>query len=241
MKLKFILTAFMLFTFVHFTLAHYIWIETDSNPRVGGEQLIKIYYGEYNEGVREKRGGKLEELEGITAWIIDPNGKKIQLTVIKDALYFKTSFIPKQEGKYVVVAVNEIREVLDWRKYDIGIIRPVYYTSREIQVGNSGEVVSGKSHMADFMITKQPNAGDEKSFTLFFKGQPLANAKVLFHAPNEWSKELKTDANGVVSITPPWNGMYVVECIYPEKVPGNFKGKQYETIRHRVTYTFGNN
>jgi uncharacterized GH25 family protein len=213
--------------------AHYIWIELDAEAKAGKPQEVRIYYGEYNEGVREVKGGRLEELQGIVAWVISPDGKQTPLAITTEAKYFKTSFTPTLEGKYVVVAINTVRDVVDWSKSDIGIVRPVYYTSRAVVVGATETAVANLPAQAEVLIT--PAAQGKNTFNVLFRGKPLANAKIFFHAPNEWSKELKTDADGAVTFDPLWKGQYIVECIYPEKVPGNFQGKAYEAIRHRAT------
>lgn len=231
-KLLLLITAFILVISFQ-TQAHYIWIELGSPAKIGQEQEIHIYYGEFNEGVREIKGGRLEELQGIVAWVIAPDGKQTPLTLTTESKFFRTSFTPGQQGKYVVVAVNTVRDVVDWSMHDIGIVRPVYYASREISVGNSQQVSEIFPPEAVILITSTPR--EKNAFQITFKGKPLASAKVFFHAPNEWSKQLTTDKNGVVKFNPLWKGQYIIECIYPEKTPGNFKGKEYEAIRHRST------
>lgn len=215
--------------------AHYIWIELAAPVALNKEQEVRIYYGEFNEGVREVKGGRLEELDGIQAWLISPDGAKTNLTVTTDSKFFKTTFTPKLEGKYVILAVNTVREVVDWSKYDLGIVRPVYYTTKEIIVGSVQP--NAFTTLPDVAALSVSSAAEKNSYRVSFKGKPLSKVKVLFHAPNEWSKELSTDADGKVSFDPLWKGQYIIECIYPEKTPGTFKGKNYEVIRHRATLT----
>jgi hypothetical protein len=69
----------------------------------------------------------------------------------------------------------------------------------------------------------------------------LPNAKVNIHAPNTWSKELKTDESGVIRFKTPWPGQYVAEVIHLEKSPGEFGSAPYEAIRHRATFTWNVN
>jgi uncharacterized GH25 family protein len=233
--MKKLLTILLLLITSSHLFAHYLWIELGAPAKIGEAVEVRIYYGEYNEGVREIKGGRLEELSGIEAWVISPDGKRSPLTVTTDAKFFKTTFTPQLEGKYVIVAVNKVREVVDWSKSDIGIVRPVYYTSQEITIGKK-QSASAIQVPEETELFVKPSPTGENSFMVYFKGQPLPKAKVFFHAPNEWSKELVTDANGLVSFNPLWKGQYVVECIHLEKVPGNFKGKDYEAVRHRATW-----
>ena len=211
---------------------HYLWIELGAPAKLGKQQEVRIFYGEYNEGVREVRGGRMEELAGISAWVITPGGKQIPLPITTEEKFYKSTFTPEENGTYTVVAVNTVREVVDWSKHGIGVVRPVYYTYKEVIIGQGNKHLTNFPQYAQLKI--QPAKG-KNSFTLKFKGQPLANAKVWFHAPNEWSKELSTNEEGIVSFNPLWKGQYVVECIYPEKNPGTFNGKDYEAIRHRAT------
>ncbi len=67
------------------------------------------------------------------------------------------------------------------------------------------------------------------------KDVPILLGAAWVHAPNGWDKELKTDADGIVSFTPLWPGRYVLEMIHVEKTPGEFEGTAYEALRHRST------
>jgi uncharacterized GH25 family protein len=211
--------------------AHYIWIELKGEKAVGQTQEVRIYYGEFNEGVREVKGGRLEEVAGIESWIITPSGKRVPLNIAIDASYYRATFQALEKGIYRVVAVNVTRDVVDWSKHKIGIVRPVYYTSREVMIGSS-ETSTDNSELPQLSIV---STDKQNNYQVLFNNQPVANAKVLFHAPNEWSKELQTNQDGKVAFTPLWKGQYIIECILPEEVPGNFRGKNYEAIRHRST------
>ena len=211
---------------------HYLWIELGAPAKLGTQQHVKVFYGEYNEGVREVKGGRLEEVAGIIAWIVTPDGKEIPLTLTIQEAFYEGNFVPQVEGKYTVVAVNTVREVVDWSKHDIGIVRPVYYAYKEVVVAGA---VNEPVNVSPDALLRISAGKDKNSFVVLFKERPLAKAKVWFHAPNEWSKEFTSDEKGVVTCSPLWKGQYVVECIYSEKNPGSFKSKEYEAIRHRAT------
>src|SRR5690606_26230965 len=108
------LTAVLVLAVTGRVSAHYLWIELSAPAKVGQETEVRIYYGEVNEGVREVKGGRLEELQGVVAWLIAPDGSRSALPVTIDSKYFKTTFRPQQEGKYVILATNTVREVVDW-------------------------------------------------------------------------------------------------------------------------------
>ena len=234
--IKFYVSALILMMIANVASAHYIWIETGSSGKIGQPQEVKIYYGEYNEGKREIKGGRLDELKGIEAWLIDPDGNRTALKVSLEDKFFKTAFTPSKAGEYYIMAVNKVVEVKDWSKHDIGIVKPMFYASKKISVQTNVHKPLNVLELPDLTIVPVENKNSkEPSFKLYFKGLPLSNGKVFFHAPNEWSKELKTDNEGIVSFNPLWKGLYVIECIHVEKTPGKFKDKNYEAIRHRAT------
>jgi len=235
-----ILLTGLMVCFQSSVFAHFIWIETSDTVQAGTEQTIKIYYGEYNEGLREIKGGNLEEVEGIECWIITPDGKKTNLEVTKQEKYFQAKFTPENDGLYTIIAINKVREVMDWSKYDIGVVKPDYYASKQVIVENN-QSASGESKnlYPEFAIVPYPSKDNKQpAFQLLYKNKPFPNTKLFVHAPNEWSKEFKTNDEGVFTFNPLWEGLYVIECIYKEKSPGTYNGKDYKAIRHRVTYTY---
>ncbi len=237
---KVTLTIITLFFFNTSLFAHYIWIEAENRAEMNQEQIIKIYYGEFNEGLREIKGGRLEELEGIQSWVIDPNGQKSDLKVTKRDNYYEVRFTPSSPGKHTIMAVNTVREVVDWSKHGIGVVKPVYYASKEITVGDNvkKQLVQINEYSDMVIVPSENNDSSQPTFQLLFKGKPFAETKLFVHAPNEWSKEYKTDENGVFGFDPLWKGVYVMECIYKEEKEGVFVEKKYEAVRHRATYTY---
>lgn len=232
--------------------AHYIWIETEPQSKPGEVQEVHFYYGEYHEFLREEAGGRLEEIDGIKAWVIDPDGKKIEVALAKEKNHFKGAISPKKAGRYNITASNLEREVVDWSKHDIGIVRPTYYARTQFISFEKGRVSESEEEIKDFLeldivpVTKfldplketiSPQVGEEVALRVFFKAKPLAEAKLSAYAFNGWLKELRADSGGITRFVPLWKGRYVIECIYLEKTPGEFKGKRYEAIRHRATFT----
>lgn len=228
-----------LFAFNSNLFAHYIWIETESSAIIGNELTIKIYYGEFNEGLREIKGGRLEDVDGVKCWAIAPDGQKLDLKVIKQDQYYQAKFTPSIPGNYTIIAINKVREVMDLSKHGIGIVRPVYYSSKQVIVGDSKKTseINSNFHPELVIIPYKSKDKTKPTFQLLYNNQPLPKTKLFVHAPNEWSKEFKTNDNGLFSFNPLWKGMYIIECIYKEKSPGIFSDKNYEAIRHRVTYT----
>ncbi|AFM12804.1 hypothetical protein [Turneriella parva] len=203
-----------------FLSAHYIWIERDGTT-------ARVYYGEIQDGEREKSPGKLDKIKGLRMFAVDKNGQRKELKNAKTEACF-TADTGKTE--FVLAASLEV-PVSDMKKYNWGMVKPMYYARH----GARTAVAAAKAvHALDIL----PVAGSENVFQVYFNGAALNGEKLMVYAPNTWAKEYKTDAEGKVKLETPWVGQYVLEVVYTQKTHGKFEGKDYESVRHRATYTF---
>lgn len=219
--------------------AHYLWIETQTASTPSPK--VRVYYGEFEEGLRETAGGRLDEVGTIQASVSGPGNSSRGLVCEKRGDHFEATIPEPLEAGYALVQLQELgRPVKDWRQHNIGIVKPNFYAS--------ALMLTDGRHVADFPETGPANrtvlgiypvhVGGELVLQVFFRDQALSKAKVNVHAPNGWSKELITDEGGRIRLTPPWPGQYVFEVIHLEKTPGAFQGVVYEAIRHRATFTW---
>jgi uncharacterized GH25 family protein len=219
--------------------AHFLWIETSPEGRIGQAQEIRIYYGEYMDNQREIIGQRFDEVKDFSSWIISPAGKKIPLELKEAKDHYTASFTPAEQGIYTIALENMQREVVDWQKYDIGIIRATYYATSTVTVGAIGTAKAepGVNAFNIFTAQQSKKVNAPVQLTVNFNKLQSKKQKLMVYAPNGWAKEVETNEKGEAVFTPLWDGMYLVEAIYSEKNPGNFKGKDYESIRHRAILT----
>jgi uncharacterized GH25 family protein len=191
--------------------AHFIWLEQ-------ADGQTKLYFGEYEGGLREKTGGKLDTIATPAATTLD---NKVLQVAAKRA----TNYIAIEGANNQTVLAHELgMKVKDLTKYYYGIVKPMYYARH----GN-GNAEAASSHALDI----QP-IGNNK-VRVHLNGKPLAKAKLKVMAPNQWLQELDADENGEATYNMPWAGLYVLEAIYLEAKPGEFQGDKYENIRHVST------
>ena len=202
--------------------AHYLWIESEKP----GE--ARVNYGEFNEGVVEKAGARLDERDGIEGWILTPDAGKSPLKFEKQPDHFATK-LPSVSGWVLAQDLKGI--VMDWTQYGIGVVKPMFYA--RAAAGTSPEAASPA-----LTLDIVPVANEPLTYQVFFQGNPLSKAKGNTYAPNQWMQEFATDENGKFTIITPWTGRYVLELIHLEKAPGEFQGVAYEALRHRVTFSF---
>lgn len=200
--------------------AHYLWIESEEG------EPARISFGEFNEGVREKAGGRLDERAALEGRAVRDGGAVEPLRFEKKADHFSA----KVTGAGWLLVEDLTCEVKDWTASDIGIVKPKFYARAAIE----GALTPAEPALALDIL---PVGQDARTLRVLFKGKPLAKAKVMVHAPNQWSQELATNEIGELTIKTPWPGRYVVEVIHKERVAGEFEGKAYEAVRHRVTFS----
>ncbi len=193
--------------------AHFLWFEpVEDQPR--------LYFGEYADDVREKTGGRLDTVANPQVRVNLTDDKSVAVGVERkeDHLAIKTKELSRLHAKEVGM------EVKDLTKNKIGIVKPMYYA--RFTKGDA-EAVSQEG------LDIQPLGKNKARVNL--NGKPVAKTKVFVYAPNRWMQEMKTNDAGEVVVSTPWPGLYVIEVVHLEPVPGSYQGVDYEAVRHVST------
>lgn len=201
--------------------AHYLWIESDAAN-------VRVYFGEYQEGLREPSGGRLDARAGLEGFMARGARQSAALAFEKKADHFAASVA----GTAGWVLVQDSKgAVLDLSKYGRSSIKPMLFA----RASRGGGLELGKPALTLDVV---PVALAPLTLQVFFKGQPLAQAAVRVYAPNRWMQQLRADDGGKVQISAPWPGLYVVNTAHQEKVSGEFLGDPYEAISYGATLSF---
>ncbi|MBO0321844.1 DUF4198 domain-containing protein [Muricauda sp. CAU 1633] len=216
--------------------AHYLWLETNGNGKLGQQHEVKVHFGEYTYGVIEKVDGEaFPSVSKFKLWVIAPDGTKTELKTTAKEDHYLAYFTPEKNGIYTVVMNNNEIDVIDYTQYDFGIFKTHYHSTAKVQVGNT----DGDTQVAnpEGIVVKQlaNNNGDVK-LQVLYKGKPLAENELQVYVADLWSKTLHTDENGEVSFALPWDTKYIVETTTKEEVPGTYNGEDYQFIWHCATY-----
>ena len=191
--------------------AHYLWLEQ-------ADGQTKLFFGEYENNLHEKTGGRLDTIAA-------PEAKLLDATATKLSLKHNVDFIAVEGVKNQPVIANELgMKVKDMTKYNFGLAKPMYYA----RIG-PGFAEAASTNALDI----QPLGNNKVLINL--NGKPLAKGKLKVTAPNQWQQELDADDKGQVTFNTPWAGLYVLEVINLEPSKGSFQGDVYENIRHVST------
>lgn len=196
--------------------AHYLWIEP-------GDTETRLFFGEPDVLLKEKSPGKLDGIKSPQAFTPDGHGKWKPVALARTADSFSIA-----GNKTATIAVKEESlEVRDLSKHGLGHAKSNYYARYGAPSGNAA---------APLALDIQPTGPN--GYTLTYRGAPLAGTKLQVIAPNTWTQEHSTDDKGIVRINTPWRGQYVIHVLHVDKTPGEFEGKQYESLRNHFTYFF---
>jgi hypothetical protein len=228
-KLFFLL---LLFGLPILSQAHGYWLEIQGNGKVDESAKIQIFYGEF-ENQRRETGKLLDKMSEIKIFVLETDGVRKQIVMTQTDTHWEGFFTPTKEGVYQIIGLNDTREVHDWKRHNLGIVRPIQHLRTTYLVGtNSNEQITENELDA---IAKQ--SGDNIMVTAW-KGQAVfPNAKFRVINPEGWIKEKITNENGKAQLKSNMKGLYLIELEYIDNTPGNFKGKDYETIRYRCETT----
>ncbi len=215
-------------------MAHGYWIEIEGNNRPNEAVAVKMFYGDYPVG--ERLSGKpLDKMKDIKVYVTSTNGLKQEIPMTQTADYWEGTFKPQAEGIYEITGINDTREVQDWTKHDMGITRPIQYLKATYQVGHKD---NGKAEDLFLDIKTKKLPGDSYETLVYKKGKIVAaGQKVIVTGYGANEQELVTDKKGKITYKLDKPGLYILSIDWVDKTPGEYKGKQYETVRHRLDYS----
>lgn len=215
----------------NFVQAHGYWIELKGSGKINEPVQVQLFFGEYSHGLREK-GATLNKMADIKITVMDTDGQKTDVAMTQTNTHWEGTFTPKKTGYYQVLGINDTRDVQDWHKHNLGIVRPVQFLRADYVVGEVERTASAQ--MLD--VVARPE-GNTVGLRVYKAGRGFANSSVKVINPEGWEKTCATNEQGRTSFVANQKGLYVVELEWIDKTPGTFKEKPYESVRYRCDMT----
>ncbi len=234
MKNKITLFALLLLPFL--SEAHGYWLEVKGSRKVGEPAKIQVFYGEYvNQG--RMKGKPLDKMNEIKIFVIDEAGNRTDIPTVQTETHWEGTFTPKTAGNYQIMGINETREVQDWAKHNLGVVRPMQYLRTSYVVGATSAAaiaVTKPYNYFDIIATESDNG---INLSAFKNNVPADKAKLTVISPDGWEKVRITSERGRASFVPVTKGIYLIEAEWIDKTPGTYKDKPYESIRYHAETT----
>ncbi|GGK10483.1 nickel uptake transporter family protein [Pseudomonas matsuisoli] len=195
--------------------AHELWVEKDASG------VARVYLGEPEDG--PDKGDPVKNMAAGAKVFNDDMSKTVPVTVREDHLEAK----PAGAGDVRVVNHAVWKP---WKNDDgtfTAALMHARYGREETKAAMDLELV--------------PTAASSDTFTLTFKGKPLANQDVVLFGPDKDAepKELETDASGHVEVPAEGKGRFILAATHNDAANGaEIGGQKVDKFYYGTTTTF---
>ncbi|WP_349743053.1 DUF4198 domain-containing protein [Roseateles cavernae] len=199
--------------------AHQIWIEQDAAG-------ARLYLGEFGDNLRETSPGMLDKFTQTSATLLTAKGEQA-VALDKQA----SGFVIKTRAIAGESIVGQELGFPSWeRKQGDKVERHVWVPAAR-WVGDFA--ARAPQLTLDLVPTGQPG-----QFQVFYKGQPLPEAKVEVVAASGWSREVQADKSGLISVALPWKSAYALEAKHTDKGGVERAGQKFDVGVYVTTLSF---
>ena len=199
--------------------AHQFWIEQNA-------ATATLQFGEFADNVRETSPGLLDSLGQPGAVRIDAHGEQ-PLTLNKTGGGFTLS---GQATAGASIVIEDLHYPVSTDSSTGAPIRWAYTPA--------ARYVSDFSSQAAKLTLDVVPTGQSGQFQVRFKGQPMAKIKVVVAVPSGWTRQVASDAQGLINVPLPWRGLYVIEAVHDDKTAGVRDGKPYDIASYSTSLSF---
>ncbi len=208
--------------------AHAIWIESSPTGSRGKQQIVRVYYGEYEHAQIEKTTGWYSDLNTLELYLVQPDQSRVKLSLTDKGEWLEASFTPATEGAYTIYTSHIAKDLWEEKRFQ-------FSSSVVVQVGKNQNPAAAIAAYRLYTTDRQYTRGKNVSVALSKQGSPLTDKEITIMAPQGWVKKLKTDAQGSLHFTADLAGIYVIEFGQNEEETGNWKGNPYKETWQTVT------
>lgn len=201
--------------------AHALWIESSPFAVKNKVHDIKIYYGEYASNEIEPIDKWYSDVTDFEIFVTTPSQRKVALTKNPAQDHFQSSFVPEEDGVYMISIVHAAKDLGGATKYEFSSIALVSVGPRSTQVLNK----------VPFCIQIQPKIfqkGEVVDALVLQNGIPVRQGELLVMSQEGWSKAFKTDDYGRVRFPVIWLGQYVLEASVSIEEEGQWYDKPFK-------------
>lgn len=229
MNTKTLLTILISLVSLQFASAHALWIETQSNGILNQKHTVKVYYGEYAEGLVDPIDKWYSDVKDFDLILIAPDGSKKVLEKTAATDHFEASFQPTANGNYILSVVKPAKEAYETMKFEFSSIAFV-------QVGNSAKTTNSLPFHIESTVLS-PKLGKSIEIQVLDNGQAEKEREVIIMGPEGWTKTVHTDQEGKVPFKPLIAGKYIIEASRIDEKSEDWHGQKIEKIWKGSTYS----
>lgn len=229
MNIKSFYTLLLCLVSFQFASAHALWIETQSNGKLNQKHTVKVFYGEYAEGLVDPIDKWYSDVKDFDLILIAPDGSKKTLEKTAASDHFEASFVPTENGSYVLSVVKAAKEAYETMKFE-------FSSTAFVQVGNGSNKINTLPFHVESTV-KNPKVGSNLEVLVLENGQAENEREVIVMGPEGWTKTLHTDNQGKASFKPLVKGKYIIEASRIDEKVEDWHGQKIEKIWKGSTYS----
>lgn len=205
-----------------------MWIEVASMAKLGMEQNVRVYFGEYSWGKPTVTAKWFSDIKEYKLMVKAPDGSTFELKDKKqDSTFYATSFTPTQKGVYTIWLSHEVKDVYKDMKLTYTSAAFVNTANKAGQTITLGE---GKSQL------KYNSKRAKYTYLENGKTMPGAVLAVAKAGDKDAASNVTTDKNGNFALPKSWKGRFLIELSDPKTEDGTHNGTAYKTNYTEFTY-----
>lgn len=216
--------------------SHGYWLDIVGTGKPGAPVKISIYFGEIDKyGVRQREAfTEIPAADVFSVSIVYPDGQQqaLHLSAQKDG--WTATFRPTAKGSYRILATSDKLPVVDRSANGGQNVRPIEYLCAIYQIGTNSTLKETPLQFLDIITQRQQ---DMIQVTAFNNNAVCKeDTKLRMFNPDNWEKQLSTDAKGNAEFYPNRKGLYIIRLDWYDKKAGTLNGTSYSATRYRCNY-----
>lgn len=230
-------------------MSHAVWMESSYKGIPGDDVTFDLFFGEYEKDMREK-GDKINGMADFKAVYIHENKKAVSVTLNKTNNSYQGKFVAKEAGFYQILAINDEREVQDWTKHGLTILRPVEFQRSSFTAFSEKktEKVDVQPYFFFDIIPDYTLNHKGEVCSIFEKGKvirgkvyldkkPISEVEIKVYTPAKNILSFSAGDGGAFSFKADKDGTYLITSTINNNEAGSFKGKDYNLTRYHISTT----
>lgn len=202
--------------------AHHVWLEPDGEANT-------LYFGEFGGNLRETSPGLLDKF-------VKPMAHKQQGATVTPLEIAKTprGFAIKgalKAGEALIA--EEASYPITERKQGEQTVRSIYQPAARLSTDGAAQ----PPQLTLDLVPTGKTTADGIEVRAVYRGKPLAKAKVEVVTPSGWAQSHQTDADGLISVSLPWQGTYVLELSHADTSGVERDGKKLDRASYVTSLT----
>ena len=200
--------------------AHAIWIETNTEAKVGDWHEVRVFFGEPNETNKPTPTERwYSDLNTLSLLLTSPSGKVVTLEKKQAELYYYANFKVEEEGVYTLSINHLVAKV--YKRMRLRYQSVAYVSTHPLKE----TIIMGDKSF--FRLGIVPAEKEGQKYKAFYKKRGLKEENVTFDFSVDKSVTVRTDKKGAFYFNPDTSDRYILNLAKKKKHRGKHNDRKY--------------